>query len=132
MRCWPTHEEHGEPGFVTCRRSIIEALLDELDSAEDKQCEWYEADGTITRLAPYEVVARRIAAAKRLVELESSLAARDERLRELRRCIEKLGGVLMTARAQNTPEWMEYSKQVVADADHVLGRSGNPVAERGR
>jgi hypothetical protein len=34
IRKWPTHDEHGEPGFVTCRRSILEGLLDELALAE--------------------------------------------------------------------------------------------------
>ena len=31
MRTWPTHEEHGEPGFVVMRHSILVALLDDFE-----------------------------------------------------------------------------------------------------
>lgn len=55
MRAWPTHEVHGEPGFVTCRRSILEALLDELESAEqDRDAAVKQGHGSALRVLELE------------------------------------------------------------------------------
>lgn len=90
MRNWPTHDEHGEPGFVTCRRGIIEGLLDDLDAAEEQLTHWYQADGSVVKLAPYEVTAKRIAAAKRIAQLEADVVSLQARARELRKTLHDL------------------------------------------
>jgi hypothetical protein len=77
MRAWPTHENHGEPGFVTCRRSIIEGVLDELDQAEKERDE-ARADSN----AALDDVAK---AEARVAELDRALAKAHEHLRDVAR-----------------------------------------------